>query len=706
MDVNAAIDYLNRLFGHSSGHVAVAYKDPQDSWQESQFSWPKDKRKLIGWVRVHQDANIFICPALRNDAHTRKKGDGVALRWLWADVDWEKVPTARKDLVRKRIEQMGSYVVGSGTGDNVHVYVDLGQEVSIEEFTRLNTGLRDYLYADNKQADNSLLRLPGMTNWKTPQGSAVRVVGGHSRRRRPAALLKLRAFQKAKGFSADIDSYTWDRVDVSEVPGRLRRLVRMDSDEAVGRYGSRHKAVWAVAGELHKGGLNEDQIHTLMDRFPPAEDKCDDEHGAYDVHKDVARRLQYARGQELDMEEEDTPAFQELTDEEGKALALDEMVEKILARREAMRIADRLEAERGFSAPPPETSWDLSEVLSRPAEPMPYLIGPRVTGELGLAGAKHNVIITAQYKTGKTTFLVGSLIQSLADGQPFLGQFPVPEAGVVVGHWNCEMESQELIDQYIRPVGITNVDNLKGLNLRGYGVNILTPVGKAWTVAWLKDRKVKVWTIDSLARLARMAGVSEKDNEEMLNLLMAVDEINAEAGVDVCFIIAHTGRMQQEEGSERARGATVIDDWPDARWVMTRDGETRFLAVEGRGVRLSTTALVFDPVTMRSVLGIGDKADVRIVGGVQAVMSVVEEHPGIRKRALEEQVKKLMKCGVGAAREFIDEAVEGQFIGKPRRDSGQRGGRPSFIYYPNEKPDLGRGGNGTATPRVMNLRKG
>lgn len=694
-DLKAAEDYLERMFGDSRGHVAVAYKDKGQSWQECQFAWPRDKRKLLGWARVHADANIFICPALRKDGHTRKKNDGQNLRWLWADVDFDKVPSGKVQTVHERIKKVGTYIVSSGTGDNAHVYVDLGEEVPIDEFTRLNTGLRDFLYGDNKQADNSLLRLPGMINWKTAEGRPVAVRGGHGKRVGVSSLMKVKAFREARVIRG-VDDYDWEPADLSDVSARWKRLARMDVEEALSRYGSRHKAVWAVAGDLVKAGLNSDQVHTLMDTFPAALDKMDEENG-YDLHKDVEKRLQYESDREVEGPDDNEPdeAIQELSEEE----ALEEEALKILRRRQADRLARRMEAERGFTPPPPDMSCDLSDALSRPPVPIPYLIGPPEDEEgLGLAGAKHNVIITAQYKTGKTTFMMGSLIQSLVDGTPFLEHFTVPKAGVVVGHWNCEMEHQELIDQYARPVGIEHPERVKLLSLRGHNLDILSEMGKEYAVNWLKSNGVKVWTIDSLARLARMAGVTEKDNDEMLNLLMRVDEIKEEAGVDVTFTIAHTGRMEHEEGKERARGATVIDDWPDSRWIMTKDGDVRFLAVEGRGVRLSTVALAFDGATGRSKMGIGDKADMRAQGGAQAALEIVTEQPGILKTALKKAIMKAVKCGPVLAEEHISEAVECLYIVQ-KRNPQRKSGSASYIYTLPERT------SGGATPRRVNMRR-
>lgn len=707
-----ASDYLDRMFGTKSGHVYMAFKAQDESWSEHSFAWPAQRRSLMTWTRNHADSNLFIVPALRG-SQARRKGDGISLQWLWADVDWEKVPADKREAIRRRIDQMGTYVVASGTqsaaGVNVHVYVRLTREVDVEHHYRLNTGLRDYLLADNKQADNSFLRLPGTTNWKTRRGRPVEVRGGHGKSFRPEAFNKIRAFQNAAKVAASGDT-AWTRVDV---PVKARRILRIDTDEARARYGTRHEAVWAVIGDMMRWGFTDDQIHTVMDDFPPAIDKAEEERG-YDVHRDVAKRL--ARRDEAiehakaivdgtddhdhgSPDGDDSP-FQILSDEEVIALGpANPLVQKILARRAAQREAEQWEQQQHFMAPPDDVSWNAAVALTNPPEPMPYLIGPRDGGKRGIAGAHHNVLITAQYKTGKTAFTLATLAKSLCDGTSFLGEFEVPTEGRVVGHWNCEMEGNELLDDYVRPAGINHPERLHVANLRGYAVNILSKVGKAWTVNWLKDRGVQVWTIDSLARVLRMAGVKEQENDQVLNVLMAIDEIKVEAGVDVTFVIAHTGRAEMEEGRERARGATVIDDWADARWVMTAQDGVRFLAVTGRGVDMPTTSLDFNADTQVSTLGSGGKADVRETGEVQAVISVVKDNPGCTREVV---VTKLRERGVPKSRcvDVVRETAELGFIEIRRTPTGH-GGNPRQNFYPVSEGPV----NGGASKRRVDFSR-
>ena len=700
MDKRAAGQYLTKLFGNGEGYVAVAYKDKDESWQECTFQYPKERTKLLGWAEVHKDANLFICPSLRKGPN-RVKGDMAGSRWLWADVDWDKVPADKREDVKTRIAEVGTLVVASGSGENAHVYVQVEKGLDADEHYRLNSGLRDYLYADAKHADNSLLRLPGSTNWKSEAGSPVKVRAESGTVRPVNYLMEKRAFARVKVTSAvSLANSSWDLVDITGLSRRIKAMGTMDTAQAVTRYGSRHKAVWAITGELHKRGLDTDQIHTLMDQFPPAVEKNAEEHNGYDVHRDVDKRLLWDRANnpalvddEIDKDAGDV--FEEMSTEEVMDALVNEGVEKELLRRAIRRQADITEAERGWVGPPDDVSWSLTDALKDPPEPLPYLID-------GLAGKKHNVVITAQYKTGKTAFTIGSIAASLADGHDFLDHFPVHTDGSVVGHWNCEMDPAEMMNDYIRPVGIENTDNLVVANLRGYKVNILTPLGKQWAVDWLRKHRVKVWTLDSFARLARMAGVSEKDNDEVMSLLMALDEIKVEADVDVLFLITHTGRAEMEEGKERARGATAIDDWADARWIMTKVDNVRVLAVEGRGVTLEPTPLMFDEATNRSVKGHGTKADIKTNGAVQVVVGVVKSHDGITQAALLKVLAaEPFKMGRRLAMQYIEDADAGAFI-ETRREPRPSGGRATVKYYlTGGKPENDRARK--ATPRDVQL---
>lgn len=681
MDKRAAGQYLDTLFGDRAGHVAVAYKDKGQSWQECQFEWPKERTKLIGWADVHKDANIFICPALRKDAHTRKKGDMHPTRWLWADVDWQTVPKDKVQDVQARIADIGTYVVASGSGDNAHVYVELDHPVEHSDFIKLNTGLRDYLYGDNKQADNSLLRLPGTTNWKTDKGSPVAVKGGNGRKTTKANLMRRRAFRDAKVI-ADAEVSDWEFIEVEGLPRRIKAMVTMETPEAEARYGSRFKAVWAITGELHKRGLGPDEIHSLMDKFPPALSKAADENG-YDVHRDVDKRLSYDRAktpaveEDSEIDEDAGDMFEEMTPEQVMDALVAEGVEKLLLQRQIRRAADMAEAVAGHTEPPPDASTCLSDAFSAPPAPVQWLIED-------LCSAKATVVITGQFKTGKTKLMLASLISSLADNEPFLGSKPVhvPEGGAVCGHWNLEMSGLDIIDKYMRPVGYKNPQNIHLANWRGYRLNILTEMGKQHAVEWLQQRQVKIWTIDSWTALCRMCGVDPNAGTEVGMLLGVIEEIKEQAGVDVCFFLAHTAKASAESDKPATRGASEVDDHVDTRWMVTVDkSDVRYLQAQGRDTQMSPVSLDFNEETGRSTLGAITRQGAAADGMVQLIVKVLQNRPGgLDQTALVTAVREVKKIGVAKVKEYILEAEETGWI-RIEKVPRPTGGRDLTMHY-------------------------
>lgn len=679
--------YLDLLFGEGEGYVALASKG--ETWEEQQFPWPRGRNRLIRWVDQRIDeANIFVCPALRSEKR-RVKGDGIGLDWLWADIDWDKVKNPTK--VKAALKKLQPALVLSGTGENLHVYLELDRQVSLAEHYKLNQGLRDLLEADAKHPDNSLLRLPGTFNRK---GRPVEVVWQRAKSRiwSPADLLAIPAIRDTKviGDDRSAGDGTYEEVDVSDLPPAARRLGKMAVDEAIGRYGSRHSAVFSVAQRLIKMGLNRDEIHTLMQDFEAGLEKEADEHG-YDMHRDIDRCIaRHPTLEEVIDRHEDDPVWEEISEEdfakekaEEELRSLDKEADKIIRQRRAHQLATEKLAHQEFIAPPDSTTVLFSDRLQVEPEETKYLID-------GIASVGDNITITGQYKTGKTLF-VCNLVRSLAEREQFLGEFDVDDiAAGTVGFWSCEMTQNVLEDRYLRPQGFTEdgASSLVLWHLRGYGISVLDAVGKRWAINQLRSEMVNVWVIDSFARICAMAGVEANDNDQVLRLLKTLDEIKRAAGVSELFLIAHTGRG--ELAKERARGATVLDDWADARWVLTREGDVRFLKVEGRDVDLAQTSLKFDPDSKRLTIGVGK--DSMNEAGVQIVFSTVLEHEGANKRALIKLIREKKAPGLSdqnAISEMIDEACETGWIRKKKTGRGRE-----LAFYPVKD---GEGGNADGT---------
>lgn len=681
-----AEQYVDLLFGDSKGYVAVAAKNgAAGPWQEQVFLWPHDRELLLSWANANIQGDVFICPALRK-TKGRSKNDGAHLRWLWADIDWQDVPRHRISDVKRRIAQLSKagFTVSSGSGDNIHLYVKLAQTATLDVWRRLNAGLRAYLYADAKHTDNALLRLPGTINHK-PSGGGV-TLGPIADDGDVAASWMLAKEEWQNVVITDergVNDGAYDTVDVSPfMKGEVKRRVNMPLDEAIGRYGTRHGAVYQVASWLSKKAFTSDQIHSLMADFPAGLDKEEDERG-YSLHVDIARCL--AANPTVEALEVVEESAWELVEDSDDDDTVDDSLLATARKRvrawDADELARQMRAQRMFTPPPDDVSYTWAQRISTPRPPVQFAVDT-------IAAVGQNVTITGQYKAGKTLLGV-NLIRSLVDGESFLGHFKInaKNGSARVGFWSFEMSMSDL-DGYVDPMGITDdgAGRMAVLSGRGYGINILTDVGKTWAINWLKQWGCNSWLIDSHARMCRMAGVDENDNGQVLGLLHRLDEIKELAGIGELYYLVHTGRGETGSdvggsgGVARARGATVIDDWADARWVLTRQGAVRFLSVEGRSVvDMSARSLEFDSETGRMTLGTHDPISAKVDGLTALLVSVITDHPGeYNERALRMVMRER---SAGSSHDRVkrarDEAIS---LGAIRIEDGPRGEKR---YWPN-----------------------
>src|SRR5699024_406806 len=100
---------------------------------------------------------------------------------------------------------------------------------------------------------------------------------------------------------------------------------------------------------------------------------------------------------------------------------------------------------------------NLDDFLAVEDDPIKYVIDQMMP--IGAHG-----IITAQYKAGKTT-LIGNLIRSLVDGEPFLDEYSVNRESTVTLIDN-ELDPRTL-RRWLRDQGIKNTHRVKLLSLRG-----------------------------------------------------------------------------------------------------------------------------------------------------------------------------------------------------------------------------------------------
>jgi RecA-family ATPase len=167
-----------------------------------------------------------------------------------------------------------------------------------------------------------------------------------------------------------------------------------------------------------------------------------------------------------------------------------------------------------------------------------------------------HVLLVAQYKTGKTT-LVGNLVRSLVDGEPFLDVAkaqPVP--GVVI--LDFEM-SENQIESWLRDQNIRNTDAVSLVSLRGAAssFDILNPMRRREWAARLLTVGAHVAVLDCLRPAMDALGLDE--HREAGRWLTAFDELLKEANIPEALVVHHSGH-----GAERSRGDSRILDWPDA----------------------------------------------------------------------------------------------------------------------------------------------
>jgi hypothetical protein len=327
-----------------------------------------------------------------------------------------------------------------------------------------------------------------------------------------------------------------------------------------------------------------------------------------------------------------------MTEADLYALELEREVRRQTMQREARGIVLAAEALSAWTRPP---AWSLGALLAEPEQPIMWTVER-------LLPTGSNVVINAQFKAGKTTLLI-NLIRALADGKPFLGDFPISDTtDGRIAFWNYEVSAQ-MMTRWLRRAGIHNVDKVCGLNLRGFGTPLLAPPIMEWAVEELKRNDVRHWLPDPWGRM--IVGTDENSNTEVGRWLDVLDTIKERAGVENLILPAHTGRTPQEQGSERARGATRLDDWADVRWLLSVKEETRYFRAHGRDVDVDEGHLTFDPLTGSLTYSEGGRvwegkgADVehRILMGLMT-------QPGQSRNALAK--------GLGGRREGVLKAVK------------------------------------------------
>ena len=314
-------------------------------------------------------------------------------------------------------------------------------------------------------------------------------------------------------------------------------------------------------------------------------------------------------------------------------------VKRTLDSEEALKTYDR------FSFIP-----NLEEEMKLPEEEIAWTIPDLIP-----TGA--NVTLTAQYKAGKTT-LINNLAMALADGQRFLNYFkPAKHEGRIV-IFNYEV-SENQYRRWMKDISIQNSGKVTLVHLRGKAVPMISDYVRKEVIETLQSLNCQTWIVDPFARAFTGSG-DENSNSEVGVFLDQLDIIKERAGVSNLILPVHTGRAQ-EQGIERARGATRLDDWADVRWLLKKTEDGRFFSADGRDVLIEEQMLKWDDRTRHLTLGGSDARTAKRVNLEDMWVDIVKTNPGLSTGAL---------C---------------QLLGKGTDDKGLASARKSAIYYKKVK---------------------
>lgn len=262
----------------------------------------------------------------------------------------------------------------------------------------------------------------------------------------------------------------------------------------------------------------------------------------------------------------------------GFELAVQAQVRKLRVSEEAR------ERVNGFSDWAAPQFLDPAQIQAQ-AEKMDW----RVAHMISLGS---NIVINATRKAGKSTLMI-NLIRSLTTGAPFLDAYRVePVKNVKVFDLEMPLATSK---QWLADAGIVDGDNVGYAFLTGQvsRLDILNDKHRAQIAESLRGTDVLI--IDPLGPLIAAMGLEENSNTEIRRLLNALADMKHQAGISELVVVVHAGHNAQS----RARGASVLADWPDAVITLKNDKpddtyHPRKISAFGRDVYVEPTMLHYD----------------------------------------------------------------------------------------------------------------
>jgi AAA domain len=300
------------------------------------------------------------------------------------------------------------------------------------------------------------------------------------------------------------------------------------------------------------------------------------------------------------------------TDEDDDESAIRHRLQWLRVNHEARRRLD--DENRTPVALPPVKS--LTELLSEPDDATQYRIE-------GLAPSGGRIMLSAQYKAGKTT-LRDNLVRVMVDGEPLFGRFAVNEPAEQLVLVDNEL-SDNTMRRWLRDQKIVNTSEVADvIRLRGrVGVfNLLDDRSRDQWAARLRDIGCDYLVLDCLRPVLDALGLSE--DKDAGRFLVAFDALLDDAGIPDAAVVHHMGHA-----SERSRGDSRLQDWPNAIWRIVRETDqpdsARYFSAYGRDVEVPEGRLSFDAATRRLTYSGGTRVNAKVEAAGIALISLLAE---------------------------------------------------------------------------------
>ena len=268
------------------------------------------------------------------------------------------------------------------------------------------------------------------------------------------------------------------------------------------------------------------------------------------------------------------------------------------------------------------SSWSLDDFLNREFEEVGYIVDR-------LMKYGSNVHLVAAAKTGKTNVAI-NLVKTLADGGKFLGVFETKPIKGRVCMMDFELDERQAQD-WLKRIGIKNKSKVEIYPLRGMPNPFRSPEAMRELEEVLKTLDIEFLILDPFSSI--YSG-DANSNTEVKAFLKELDAFKIRSGVQHLVIAVHAGRNPGQ-----TRGASTLDDHPDALWYLQKSEEKRYFKAIGRDIDVAEAEIIFNSSTGEiSFLEFSKKAD-PLRAMMVKILKYVQVNPGCNATALESGVR-------------------------------------------------------------------